>query len=184
MLGVASIDSLLLQARLRYLGRLLRTRPAPLWALLQTRIDGQKSAWARQCCSHLVAAWNLSPALTSRLPCPDGNDDVWLEYITSNEHGWSTAVSECCFVSSIVDRGGGGDVPSHTTVARTHRCVQCNVGFPTTKAPAQHERIKHKKTNPIQRFVCDSPVCARCGICLSHTCLTPGLAGINAVPGT
>ena len=87
LLGVCSIDSLLLQCRLKYIGRLARTRPAPLWALLQAGREGGSNDWARQARTDLESAWRLSPRLNALLQRPSEVDEEWLRFMTQNEGG-------------------------------------------------------------------------------------------------
>ena len=47
-LGVQSVDSRVMQARLRYYARLVAHRPQMLWAILQSRVNGKPLPWISQ----------------------------------------------------------------------------------------------------------------------------------------
>ena len=68
-LQMPSLDCLMVRARLRYLGRLLRTMPPALLALLACRFGGKRLPWTEQLVQDLRIA-HQQVALCSRLPDP------------------------------------------------------------------------------------------------------------------
>eukprot|EP00973_Karenia_brevis_P075128 10436683-Karenia_brevis.AAC.1 len=74
------VDCLLLRARLRYIGRLLRHRPRPLLALLHVRHRAKRLPWVAQVLTDLeMARLRSSSADFAALPLPEGEMNPWVE---------------------------------------------------------------------------------------------------------
>ena len=163
-LGAPSIDSLLLQARLKYVGRLCRVRHLAIWALLQARHKGKAISWVNQCKADLQLAFQLSPVAQSLLPDPSlglAHEHAWLQFITTDETAWQRVIRECEFTESINDKNR--DAPARQPGCASFQCGDCALLFPTQKALDQHRRIRHGAVAQIQWKVGDTAVCLKCG---------------------
>ena len=87
-----SIDCLLARARLTYLGRLLRSRPPALVALLRQRPRGLRSRWLDLLVSDLRRVRQLV-ARCSGLPEPDDDPEVWTSFVTQDPLRWKQSVA-------------------------------------------------------------------------------------------
>ena len=162
-LGVASVDALLLQSRMKYIARLARQRHPVAWALLQTRVGGEPLPWTAQLANDLIKVHTVSPTARAELPHPGGqvNACVWLDFMTRNSDRWHSIVSECGFSESVFDRGG-----SETSAPRVlnlgFACKLCGAAFPSSKALGQHNRKRHGAKPIIQTLVGDETTCQNC----------------------
>ena len=69
-LGVQSVDSKVLQYRMRYYARLVAHRPVTLWAVLQSRPGGAPLPWVKQTIKDLCYVRDSSDMCKSLLPDP------------------------------------------------------------------------------------------------------------------
>ncbi|CAK0862941.1 unnamed protein product [Prorocentrum cordatum] len=134
-----SLDCLVMRARLRYLGRLVRSSPPALLALLAARPGGARLPWVTLLVSDLGKLRELV-ALCSTLPPPEGTASAWVTFISDSPARWANAVSMLFFTDSCCDRGGAAPVGGGT---RPFACHQCDARFATAKARDQHLRIRH-----------------------------------------
>ena len=142
-----SIDCILMKARLRYFGRILKMQPPALLALLSSRPGGSPIGWVRLIVQDMrILQQRVS--LCSALPDPVGNPKPWLILIRDNPQRWSLAIGALYFVESICDRVA---FPKANAAVLQHVCEICNTSFATTKALQLHARTKHEIRIP-QRF--------------------------------
>ncbi|CAK0802742.1 unnamed protein product, partial [Prorocentrum cordatum] len=148
-LGRASIDCLMMRARLRYLGRLLRSQPSALLATLSTRPKDRPLPWAQLLTTDMLKLRELV-ALCSHLPCPTAGASTWTEFTLASPGRWSSAVSAFHFVDSCCDAAAAA--PASTAGGtRPHVCAICDSRFASAKALSQHMRMKHGQ-KCLQRF--------------------------------
>ena len=86
-LKLPSLDCLLTRARLRYLGRILRTQPASLCALLSIRHRARLLGWTALVIKDLKIAWQ-QVALCKALPDPELRGSECLTFINEIPHWW------------------------------------------------------------------------------------------------
>ncbi|CAK0884901.1 unnamed protein product, partial [Prorocentrum cordatum] len=91
-----SLDCLVMRARLRYLGRLVRSSPPALLALLAARPGGARLPWVTLLVSDLGKLRELV-ALCSTLPPPEGTASAWATFISDSPARWTNAVSMLFF---------------------------------------------------------------------------------------
>ncbi|CAK0891389.1 unnamed protein product, partial [Prorocentrum cordatum] len=172
-LGRASVDCLMMRARLRYLGRLLRSQPSALLAMLSTRPKDRPLPWAQLLTTDMLKLRELV-APCSHLPCPTAGASIWTEFILASPGRWSGAVNALHFVDSCCDAAAAA--PASTAGGtRPHVCAICDSRFASAKALSQHMRIKHGQ-KCLQRFWAPAgATCLACGTSfglrlLSHLC--------------
>ena len=160
-LKAPSIDCLMMRARLRYLGRVLRNKPQALLAILAVRVNGQQLAWTKLIISDMLVI-RARVSLCSWLPQPALASKKWVDFITTQPDKWSMAVNALFFQDSAYDKSGAAS-PGQVVVQ--YRCSQCTASFPTSKAMLAHMRSKHGVRCP-QRYYSYSdgqcPVCKTC----------------------
>ena len=83
---------------------------------------------------------------------------AWLQCMTGDAAWWSAVVDQCAFVQSCTDRRPG---PEDSRVC-AHGCSMCGMAFPTGKALAQHQRVRHALRNPVKAALGDTTVCPIC----------------------
>ncbi|CAK0839438.1 unnamed protein product [Prorocentrum cordatum] len=134
-----SLDCLAMRTRLRYLGRLVRSSPPALLALLAARPGGARLPWVTLLVSDLGKLRELvAPCRT--LPPPEGTASAWATFISDSPARWANSVSMLFFTDSCCDRGGAAPVGGG---ARPFACHQCDACFATAKARDQRLRIRH-----------------------------------------
>lgn len=107
-LQMPSLDCFLVRARLRYLARLLRMRPASLLSFLTSRPCGVTMPWTDLVIEALRVAWRQS-TLCSQLPDPLSGSIAWTDFILQDRCRWSCVIGLVFFYNSRRDRSG---VPS------------------------------------------------------------------------
>ncbi|CAK0858575.1 unnamed protein product [Prorocentrum cordatum] len=163
-----SIDCILRRARLRHGARLVRNRPAALFALLGDRPQANSRArggrdrveplprvdffisdlaWLREH-SCVPAFWDL--------PDPAVCAEPWCEQMACAE--WGDRVPPIFFVGSIADP------PSKCGPAplQPFECEVCHASFATYCALASHHTSAHKKRRAFNEYVGDTSTCPVC----------------------
>jgi DNA-directed RNA polymerase subunit RPC12/RpoP len=160
-LKAASIECLLMKARLRYLGHILRSRPQALLAMLAVRVKGQALAWTKLIRSDLSVI-RARVSLCSSLPEPSYGPKEWVDFITVQPERWSVAVNALFFQDSASDKLRA-IFPAEVTVQ--YRCSQCTASFPTSKAMLAHMRSKHGIRCPQRYYSYNDGQCPVCKTC-------------------
>ena len=100
-------------------------------------------------------------AVRDALPDPDENSQEWLRFILSFPSRWHQLVDMLFYSQSCLDRQQIGQ----DTAQLSFKCELCNdpqPAFASSKALAQHQRIKHKMRSVLRLRVDDSGVCPCC----------------------
>ena len=171
-LGVASIDAMLLTARLRYLGRLVRQRPATLLGLLHFRSGARRLPWVdlvRRDADAIAAMHLLPPGF----PAFDDDPAAWTELLRG-EATWARILDKVFFVESACDAQTPVADEGAQARALNFPCACCNCAFASQKARDSHARAKHGVRSPFQARI-RSAICPCCGVdfrqrvrCLNH----------------
>ena len=179
-----SLDCILARARLRYLGRLLRSRPPALLALLRQRPRSRRPGWLDLIVDDLRRL-RLTVALCAALPDPDDHPEEWSNFVLADPLRWKQSVAMLHFVDSLCDVRA---LPDDAQTCRPHVCTDCHVAFATAKQLAQHRRIKHGERCPQRFYAPASGICPACHTTfgtrlalLSHLCDSRRNACWNAI---
>ena len=164
-LGVQSVDSKVLQYRMRYYARLVAHWPVTLWAVLQSRPGGAPLPRVKQTIKDLCFVRDSSDMCKSLLPDPAVDSSPWLQLMYDDPEEWANLCQRVAYSYSIFD--DCKDVPAYApAVAKPHVCQLCigasAASFPTAQGLAQHMRITHRKRSIIHNFVDNSGVCPNC----------------------
>eukprot|EP00973_Karenia_brevis_P058640 8167445-Karenia_brevis.AAC.1 len=140
--NIPSVDCLLQRKRLHYVARLLKHRPKSLITLLFSDGAGKRLPWTRLILEDLE--FLRSDCLTS-LPSPGSEYEAWLNFILNNERRWCEIVNSLHYTASWSDTQQVAPSPG----VRSFVCQLCNTGqaFASSKALAQHQRVKHGVRN-------------------------------------
>ena len=171
-LGLPSIDSLVMQKRLVYIGRVLAHRPAQLIALLASSKklpDGnvQRLPWVCQLIDDFSLLHRISSHARRILPSPDtiDNQHCWFSFIREKRSEWTTMVKAVSFIESVWDTHVQEVHPSECD-RLAYVCHMCSnavkPAFATMKALGQHQRIKHQIRTEVRNYVDDSGFCPVC----------------------
>ena len=162
-LGVPSVDCVLMSARLRYLGRLVRHRPQTLISLLHSQRESSVLPWVSlvtRDCDDLAARGLVpfSPGSFSSSP------EAWSTFIATDP-GWGRALETLSFAASVLDRHLPS-APAEASRALAFSCGDCPGMFASARALASHRRSKHGARAEYRRYV-PSAVCPACGTSFS-----------------
>jgi hypothetical protein len=158
-LGVKSIDAYLMIARLNYLGRVLRSRPTTLIALLHFRSGDKRLPWVELIVHDTVVAAQLG-ILPDHLAGIDADPAAWQAF-AERESAWSAFVDRISFVESMCDE-------VKTTRSRllgracNFSCDYCDAAFASPFARDAHTRARHKVRSVYHARVAAS-ICPCCG---------------------
>ena len=193
-LGQPSLDCILMVARLRYFGRLVRNQPPSLLALLQAGTGEPELPWLATIRADVerVRSLGLLTGLPSLCDCPQARLDLLRDIAE-----WALVLDRICFHESCLDRAA---LPgqSEPLVGRGlgHQCPVCPARFPSERALAEHCRAKHGHRLAVKQHIEGSGVCPACGTnfrtrlrCIAHlsdkrrpTCTAWVLANVPALP--
>ena len=173
-LQLPSLDCLLVRARLRYLGRILRRKPPALLALLGSRPKDRQLPWSSLIADDLGIVWR-QVSICAKLPDPMHGSRDWVAFVSDDPKRWSSVVTTVFFYESKCDRARVmQDDPCHV---RQHSCDSCAANFASQKVLEVHMRVKHG-VRCLQRCYIDSNgICPVCRTnfhtrlrCLAHLC--------------
>jgi hypothetical protein len=171
-LKAPSFDCLLMVARLRYMGRIVRLQPPSLVAILHVHRNSKRLPWIRLIASDCDQLLRLGyvHGIGSLLDDPSS----WLELFKS-ENGWNRIVDKVFFIESCLDRCAPPECPEAcASRALTWSCDSCGDRFATSRALESHQRAKHGARLAIKQFV-GSATCPSCSTdfrtrlrCIAH----------------
>ena len=94
---------------------------------------------------------------------PDADGDRWQTFMVEHPSEWDSLVSRIRFCESACDK----DAPPQGSAVKSFVCTLCPPGdaarFACEKDLLQHQRIKHKRRNPMSLIIADISVCPSCG---------------------
>ena len=137
--GTPSIDCLLCRARLRYLGRMARSHPPALMALLRQRVNGLRPAWLDLVVSDMTRMRKIV-ARCACLPPPEDDPESWLRRAATDPRSWNQDIAVMFYTDSICDREA---VPDISTQVRPFACPRCSFAFSSEKQLALHMNRHH-----------------------------------------
>ena len=183
LLDVPSVDCVVRRHRLSYFSRLATETLPALNALLQfVSPKGQRLPWVDLILNDLVMLKLCSGRRLEAMPDPRVDLSKWWSLAGSFPLEWKELVSsyhsvydDDQFWSSIsvpsapetlvcpaVPATTGANTAAHASPA--YACQLCSgKAFMTSKALAQHARIKHKMRTPVDQFVPATATCMVCG---------------------
>ena len=159
-LTMPSLDCLVARARLRYLGRIIRSRPASLLAILGSKPAGKSLPWTSLVAQDLRIVWR-QVALCGKLPDPIKDAAIWVAFIASDAVRWKSAANTIFFYESTCDRLVAAATPAHPE-AQVHACDACKLGFATEKGLKAHMRRKHDVRCALRLFIESAGICQSC----------------------
>eukprot|EP00973_Karenia_brevis_P053974 7496819-Karenia_brevis.AAC.1 len=119
--------------------------------------------WAEQVVDDLVVLKRFHTHRLSSLPCPTVHLEPWFEFMCAFPSEWKELVA-MYFDDGSMDENTTLTVDGIETGA-FFRCTLClSKNFKNSKALAQHMRIKHKVTNPVNKYIDGSGICPACGV--------------------
>jgi hypothetical protein len=172
VLGVSSLQVLIVRKRLLLLGSVLRNGSDALCsmlALVGPGADRPRLPWVRQLRSDLKALYRALMPKLGELGDPNDYAEPWFEFIKAYPLAWRELVSQ--YVIYCI---GNDDSESHdkslipSPAEMTHVCDVCaaatggRVAFASAKALLSHQRSKHQMRNPLRVFLDASGVCPVC----------------------
>ena len=173
-LGVDSVDALLLIARMRYLGRLVRQRPPTLVALLHFTSGARRLPWV-DLVARDTAMLSTLRLLPDGFPTFDGDPAAWSE-LMHDSAAWARVLDGIAFAESACDAQAVPTADDAGPLARALHfpCAHCEQAFASQKARDSHARAKHGVRSPFHARVA-SAICPCCGVnfrqrirCLNH----------------
>ncbi|CAK0880854.1 unnamed protein product [Prorocentrum cordatum] len=159
-LGAASVDCLAMQARLRYLRRLLLSGRTQLLALLSSKRNGKMMPYTRVVLDDLTTVQMLS-SQCAPLGDPSENAGQWLDVICGQDQRWHDIAGAIHFSKSKCDSCASPD-----GVQLNFACDMCPgpnpPAFATRLGLVQHKRAVHGVRNEARRYVSADGVCPLC----------------------
>ena len=175
ILCMPSIDCIIMISRLRYLSRLVQSRPPALLALLSSRPRSTSLAWV-QLAVRDMQTLRARVSLCSSLPDPADGPQQWTSFILEDPVRCSLAVNTLHFEESSCDPLPAPKQQDNEAVTQ-HICSDCSACFATSKALKAHQRTKHGLRAPQRYFANEDGICQVCGTCynarlrlLAHLC--------------
>ena len=160
--GTPSIDCLLCRARLRYIGRIVRSQPPSLIALLRQRIAGKRPAWVELVVRDMLRM-QQTVARCSSLRHPDAHPEAWMQRAADDPRSWSQDIAVLHFTDSVCDREAAVAGSTHE---RPFACFECSVAFSSEKQLALHRSRHHGERCPQRHYgVVHSDGTAPCPVC-------------------
>lgn len=152
-----SVDCLLSAARLKYVGRIVRSRPSDLIALLHLRgKEGKQLPWAKLLASD-IEDLRRRRVVPEHVPPWDRDPTVW-QHLTCTPDVWSQIVGGLHFHESVCDARVSAAAEGRVLA---FKCDDCDRAFSSAKALAMHRRVKHNVRLRIRNYVGGS-VCPCC----------------------
>ena len=160
-LGFVSIDCWLSRARLRYLGRIINSKPKSLLAALWLGRD-TVLPWVQLVRQDMRVLYDSVSEVQLVLPSPSISPMAWFCFVRDCPNEWAALVAKLNFVESVLDTC----CPIvHAQHLNTHVCDLCpepRPSFPSAKACNQHMRIRHAIKSPVKVYIDGSGVCPIC----------------------
>eukprot|EP00973_Karenia_brevis_P001890 256807-Karenia_brevis.AAC.1 len=154
-----------MQGRLRYLARIVRSKPRALVSLLFSRPKNKQLAWTKLIVNDMLTL-RSRVSICSWLPDPRHDSHSWVSYMTGEPRKWSMAVATLYFVEASCD--AEMHEPSDLAPPVTSFCcAECCAAFPTSKALQSHRRTKHKIRAPQRYYAFPNGVCPVCKTCFN-----------------
>ena len=161
-LRVPSYDCILMRGRLRYVRRIVRTRPTTLLAMLSSRTGEPPASpeWVVRVQEDLHLAWKTVAVLASAPP-PDLEDPFWVGVMRDKER-WTQIVKSVHFFESVLDDRAATKRAVAATLSKASVCGACGKAFASERALAAHaQRVRGYRTEWSKRGD-DSSVCPVC----------------------
>ena len=168
LLGVPSLQCVILQRRLLLLASVLRNGSSRLVALLSARSrDNQPLPWVRLISDDLRRLANFHGKKVEELGDPTVHCERWAALITDCPSGWRELVKAVHFNSMEFDvaakpktkPGEWGSMP-----LPAHKCATCGDSFPSAKALEAHKKAKHKTRAAVAAKIGTCTVCPCCHV--------------------
>ena len=161
-LKVPSYDCILMRGRLRYVGRIVRTRPTTLVALLSVRYGEPPvpPEWLVRVLEDLQFAWKTVAVLASAPP-PDLEAPFWVGVMRDKER-WAQIVKSVHFFESALDNRAAMKRTIAAALSKACECSVCNMKFASERALAAHSQRVHGYRTDWSKRVDDSGVCPVC----------------------
>ena len=139
-LKVPSYDCILMRGRLRYVGRIVRTRPTTLVAMLSVRFGEPPvpPEWFVRVQEDLQYAWKTVAILTSAPP-PDLEAPFWVGVMKDNER-WAQIVKSVHFFESALDNRAAMKRTIAAALSKSCECSVCSMKFASERALAAHSQ--------------------------------------------
>ena len=168
MLGMPSLQCLLLQRRLLLLASVLRNGASSLVALLSfTGREHVPLPWVRLVRSDLQRIASFHAGRLQELGDPLTNFQEWADLITNYPSEWRQLVRTCFYNSMELDAGSKAKTKAGNwgnQAALAHICLVCDVAFASAKALESHRKAKHKTRAAFSAMVGSSKVCPCCHV--------------------
>ena len=151
-----------MRGRLRYVGRIVRTRPTTLVAMLSNR-TGEPLAppeWLVRVQEDLHFAWK-TVALPASAPPPDLEAPFWVGVMRDKER-WAQIVKSVHFFESALDNRAAMKRTVAATLSKACVCSVCDKKFASERALAAPAQTVHGHRTEWSRRVDDSGVCPVC----------------------
>ena len=167
LLGVPSLQCIIMQRRLLLLASVLRNGSVRLVSLLAAYgRGGQQLPWVSLICNELRRLFNFHGAKLDDLGDPVENGERWASFILEYPRAWRELVKSVAYNCMDLDAasklkskpGEWGSLPL------LHKCSVCNEAFATAKALETHKKAKHKMRAAAAKKVGLSCVCPCCHV--------------------
>ena len=161
-LKVPSYDCILMRGRLRYVGRIVRTRPTTLVAMLSVRVGEPPvpPEWLVRVREDLHYAWKTVAILASAPP-PDLEAPFWVGVMKDSER-WAQIVKSVHFFESALDNRAAMKRTIAAALSKSCECNVCSMKFASERALAAHSQRVHGYRTEWSKRVDDSGVCPVC----------------------
>ena len=160
--GTPSIDCLLCRARLRYLGRMVRSQPHALVAVLRQRVAGRRPPWIELVVRDMTRM-RQSVARCASLPPPDVDPEAWMRRAADDPKSWAQDIAVLHFTDSVCDREAASVGSTHE---RPFACSECSVAFASAKQLALHRSRAHGERCPQRQYaIIHSDGTSPCPVC-------------------
>ena len=158
-LKVPSYDCILMRGRLRYVGRIVRTRPCTLVSILSIRTGEPPTPpeWVVRVQEDLHYAWE-TVALLSSAPPPDMEDPFGVG-VMRDKVRWTQIVKSVHIFESILDDRAAAKRAVAATLCKASVCRECGKAFASERALAAHSQRVHWYRTEWSKRVDDSGVC-------------------------
>ena len=166
LLGVPSLQCLILQRRLLLLGSVLRHGSSRLVALLAARgRDNQPLPWVRLIQDDLRRVATFHGCKMDELGDPTVNGDRWMKLILAWPSEWRCMVRALHFNSMELDVASKAKTASGEWGSQppsNHYCSTCGLSFKSAKALETHMKSKHKTRASAAQKIGRSCICPCC----------------------
>ena len=140
-LKMPSIECILVRCRLRYVRRLIVSRPLALLSLLGVAFQGKRLPWVQLVLKDL-RLMRTAAACCSRLPDPAHDTREWIKFM-ADAVLWKRALHCVTFVDSVFGCELTRQCDQQASAHTQYSCDECRSTFTNAKALAAHKRTKH-----------------------------------------